>query len=254
MALPYLFRKLFQDGGAGDFLNKEIIPPLTADDVSNVLKTTVQSLSDAEKAQIVTNLAGTFLPLTGGKLTGHLRAFGGLDARDSGTGSQVLISANPADTISARGGAQLFLYGATTKINKPGSFLLSANGADGDASLVGLPSGVLTWNGKAVMLAAATAGESGSATWYKKFEDGFIMQGGYVRVNAGVGSHYGDTVSITFPIPFTSTPPVTIHSGGGYVAAAGFESRSSTGYKAKFLNGSGSTQTLTDFSWFACGY
>ncbi len=254
MALPWLFRKLFQNNGAGDLLNKGIIPPLTADDVSDVLKTTVQSLSVDEKAQIVQNLAGTFLPLYGGTLTGRLNAHGGIYVKNNGTADQSLISGGNSDNIAARAGAQLFLYGATTKLNKPGSFLLSANGADGVASLAGFPSGALTWNGKAVMVASATGGSGGSSSWYKKYEDGFIMQGGRVSISQNVAGHYGTEVAITFPIPFAATPPVTIHSGSGYVSASGPASVSSTGYKARFLNGSGSTQTLYDFSWFACGY
>ena len=254
MPFPYLFRKLFQNDGAGKLLNKEIIPPLTADDVSDVLKTTVQSLSVDEKAQIVQNLAGTFLPLYGGTLTGGLNAWGGIYAKNNGTGGQSLISGGNSDVVIDRAGAQLFLYGATTKLNKPGSFLLSANGADGIASLAGFPSGALTWNGKAVMVASATGGSGGSSSWYKKYEDGFIMQGGRVSISQNVSGHYGTEVAITFPIPFAATPPVTIHSGGGYVSASGPVSVSSTGYKARFLNGSGSTQTLYDFSWFACGY
>ena len=254
MPFPYLFRKLFQNDGAGGLLNKEIIPPLTADDVSNVLKTTVQSLSAEEKAQIVKNLAGTFLPLAGGILTGGLNAWGGLYAKNNGTGSQTLITGGNSDKIIDHAGAQLFLYGATTKLNKPGSFLLSANGPDGDASLVGLPSGKLTWNSKAVMVASATNGSSGSSSWYKKYEDGFIMQGGTVSASGGISSHYGQTIAVTFPIPFSGTPPVTIHSGSGWNSASGFESRSNTGYTARFLNGSGSSQAMSDFSWFACGY
>lgn len=49
MPYPKLYRDLFQDGGASNKLNEEIMP-------ATVVKATEQTLSDSEKSQALVNI------------------------------------------------------------------------------------------------------------------------------------------------------------------------------------------------------
>ena len=62
MALPWLFRKLFQNDGAGEHLRTDI----------GALSYDAQTLTDAQKQQVVKNLAGLLLKLSGGHVTGDV--------------------------------------------------------------------------------------------------------------------------------------------------------------------------------------
>ena len=181
MPFPYLFRKLFQNDGAGELLNKEIIPQLTADDVSDVLKTTVQSLSVDEKAQIVKNLAGTFLPLSGGVLTGDLNLNGNY-ALSGNVGMQ--LHSNYCDFMQFADGA----------VAKGSTFRFSdwpKGWWQGVRSVNGVGAGI---NGNITLGAGIYVTASYSKTgslWARKWSNGLIEQAGVCQDNA--------TVTFTYP-------------------------------------------------------
>lgn len=249
MPFPYFIRKLFQNDGAGEKLNPDIVP------------TTVNGVAADASGNIAikdTNIPnGPFLPLAGGVLHGDLMCDVEFNISCTKNSNQHLaISGAPDAGWNAHSGASLHLAGAghnNTSI-QAGDFILAADGGSASYRLQGSHDGPLTWRGEQIIPVAEGYRAPDGNSWYRKYSDGFIEQGGCVSISQNVSGHYGTEVAITFPIPFAATPPVTIHSGGGYVSASGPVSVSSTGYKARFLNGSGSTQTLYDFSWFACGY
>ena len=200
---------------------------------------------------------GPFLPLTGGVLHGDLMCDVELNITCTKDSNQHLaLSGGPNPGFNAHSGASLHLAGVghnNTSI-PAGDFILVADGGSASYRLQGSHDGTLTWRDQQIIPVAKIYKAPDGSSWYRKYSDGFIEQGGKIRKATTVSSHYGEEVTITFPLPFTTTPISVIHSGSEYVSACGPVKISNTGYVARFLNGSGSSQSMSDFYWFACGY
>ena len=198
MALPWLFRKLFQNDGAGNLLNKEIIPPLTGNDISGVVRTTEQTLSDSEKTQARANIGA--LSKTGDTF-GNLSRFthGSIDLLGTDKSQWVRISAGNSAGKDDHQGAAIILAGATSTTSgiPAGNFYILASDESQAAWLTGDQSGSLTWNNSQIIGVKNSALET---NWYRKYADGWIEQGG-ISAQAGDGSRN----TITFATPFSGT-------------------------------------------------
>ena len=160
------------------------------DNVLNALSYVAQTLTAGQKAQIVQNLVGTFLPLSGGELSGALKFLLGEVADNSGVSYEELIVRALKDGVE---GAALVLSTASSPAN-PGSVQLRtklSSGEDGPI-LACSSTGAIEWNRKPVELV------NSSSTSYVRFESG-------IQICWGISSDTSATViTITTPAPFTN--------------------------------------------------
>ena len=245
MPFPYFIRKLFQDDGAGDKLNPKIVPTtvngVAADAVGNI------TIKD-------TNIAnGPFLPLAGGNVTGVIiaasEAGGRFDidmAHSSGgmaRGYRFMLGAEVLGEVgcqvSGTGSDDLLAFYLGPAWNSNASFRIYASGNR------------LSYGGKD--LTYVTDRHIDGGVWYRKYNDGWIEQGGNLTLSGNVSSHYGATINVSFPTPFSRTPLLTLHTGSNALSSAGYSSRTTTGFTASIINGTGATVAKGIFSWFACG-
>ncbi len=99
----------------------------------------------------------------------------------------------------------------------------------------------------------ATWASSGKSSWYRKWSDGFIEQGGNITLSTGTTWR---NVATTFQLSFTTTL-YTISfskaSNGGVEAHGGTVSiKTKTGFTASYWVGS--TASTIKPTWYACGY
>ena len=123
--------------------------------------------------------------------------------------------------VSIHGSNSGWLDGATLLLRsssypddqKGGFFLIAALSSSQNCELAGKPDGSLTWCGRNV-LTGNSAGltvvaESYSAnSWYRKYSDGWIEQGGTVSGTAANIKGYSPTVTTNFPVAFSQTPTI----------------------------------------------
>ena len=284
MALPWLFRKLFQNDGAGDLLNKGIIPPSYVD-------TAAQTFTDAQKRQARANIeavsptgnvassSGTLIHSAGdfngrsiAELKQELKNFI-YDSDGTATNKVFTFSANDSFITCWNNNSGTLTSGArwevtvscstaaehwavllfTTYVPTAFAMCVMQNGEFKDIHLVSCKKWAGGFDAATAVLIVNWKSSDG-ASWYRKYSDGWLEQGGLIYKGGSVGSHYGVEIPVTFPAPFNAAPPVIIHSGSSYVSAAGFVNKSTTGYTARIVNGSGGDQDVTSISWFACGY
>ena len=175
MAFPKLLQKLFQNNGAGDKLRSEILPDMN------------------------------YLPTNGGTVSGDIILNGNLLGilKADKNGSLVLSGGNHVSSGGA-GSAILWLGGGddSSNFNSPGVFSLEASkgtwGQPGFSSheLRGKPDGSLTWSGHNVI--SVVAESYGWYGWYRKYNDGWIEQGGVSNFPEN-----NNTLVITLPIAFS---------------------------------------------------
>lgn len=174
---------------------------------------------------------------------GYIKGSGG-----SSVGAHLYSGANNFD------GATLQLY-SRAHGSYPGHFYLrtSSKSSSGDTAgtsydIVGKPDGTLTWGGKPIVCVKYY--RSG-ASWYRKYSDGFIEQGGNFS-NSARGT------TITFPLAFTSTNYQALacinHANNGWTATttACVRARTTSNMVVQIYYNSSNTTGLN--SWYACGY
>ncbi len=316
MAFPKLLQKLFQNNGAGDKLNPDILPEMnylptsggtvngsvtingTTVPVSGSTETYKEGIKFGWGSEISQSQpngldiwakrgdATTVMALYGEKKDGdttgdtpgiYLRAGDGTNTksmrlsatkgliadvrlltRPAGQKAMEIIGADNDGCISLIPGnngnfsdkksATLFLTSTdyTDQTIPAGSFYLSAMDATtGAKSLVGSPDGTLCWCGESLTGGLTVVAESYSAnSWYRKYSDGWIEQGGKTTGSSGV--------TLTFPLAFSNTNYSFVcntqgnSTGYGYKRSAWISSRTAT------------TVTLGSDAgdpavWYACG-
>lgn len=112
-------------------------------------------MSAADKAAL-DDVSNTYLPLTGGTLTGNLTLFQVLafsssnPVVNSGGNDRYLRLGNGDSSTLYANGASLYLYGAATTGETQGGFNLQTFDGANRSALMGRPDGTLTWGGKNV--------------------------------------------------------------------------------------------------------
>lgn len=255
-------RVLAQGAVASYVLGQLIVDQLNKDatlDKDTLYQNIVQALQE--------NAKDACLPLSGGTVTGNVY-FG---SSISQTKDSAIFDITGGTAYNK--GAYLSLSGKDS--SRGGRFDLVAHNGTNYKNLVGTASGALTWGGTNIVrsvngASANTNGEvtisvpspkayvtetyrSGS-TWYRKWSDGFIEQGGICTGNP--------SVTVTFPVAFTT---VTLHVNiNGYTGTANNPEQfkldgkpSLTAFWAKGVystsNAQGTISSLTGY-WDACGY
>lgn len=255
MAFPKLLQRLFQNNGAGDKLNADIIPDIPYSKITGT--PTVDAALSATSTNAIQNKAVKSaldgkLSTSGGTMTGTLVMAQGNNSIDGGVADGVVqINAN-----GNMGGANLRLYGAQNT-QCPGQFRIWAQIGDKSRGLFGDVNGdvngSLTWGGKNV-LTGNSAGltvvaESYSAnSWYRKYSDGWIEQGGIFFYSTSAGSSNNNRV--TLAIPFSTA--VYGYAIGGPASATGSYNtggdQDSTYYATVSFAGVNKTQVLFSVS------
>lgn len=211
MALPKLLQKLFTNGGAGDKLNQDIIPDIPYSKITDVPSITVDSALSSTSENPVQNkvvksaLDGK-LSTSGGTMTGDIIFSSSAKkiASYQNDGGMVEINQWGATLQSNQndfqGGATLLLRSSTYGVGQSGNFnLISALSPDQRYDLLGKPDGSLTWGGHNVLTVVA---ESYSAnSWYRKYSDGWIEQGGTFTARA---DWKDGSKNVALPIAFSS--------------------------------------------------
>ena len=263
MAFPKLLQKLFQNNGAGDKLNQDIIPDIPYSKVTDA-PSVDSALSDTSENpvqnKVINSALDGKLSTSGGTMTGDIQFSAGdiwfntqnLGIRGRTNDTYLEICPGPTSIFASKTGASLMMTGRdyTGRIIPKGCFFLTAaSEATGHQSLAGYPDGSLTWIGRNV-LTGNSAGltvvaESYSAnSWYRKYSDGWIEQGGKTTGSSGV--------TLTFPLAFSNTNYSFVcntqgnSTGYGYKRSAWISSRTAT------------TVTLGSDAgdpavWYACG-
>lgn len=251
MALPQLFQRLFQNAGAGPKLREEIIP------IDNALS---ESSTNAVQNKIIKNQLDGKLSLTGGTFANQIiwLTFQ-KDLHISSTNNNTFL-----DLAGGLGGhgfqdklcAQLILGGGLENASvAPGVFAINAANTQEACALFGYPNGSLSWGGHEVARVVSSGKSADGTQWYRKYNDGYIEQGGYYDNGSDV---QGVDVTINFLMPFTSniysavcSPESTQTTAWESIAVV----RSRTSTSVRFAWWSTSTGIKSRYlMWFCCGY
>ena len=226
MAFPKLLQRLFQNSGAGDKLNTSILPVIPE---ANLPSTVAYKSNIPTKVSQLTNDSGY---TTGENVLGSEQGTLELKTRSD----------------QSHGGFIDFHYKGssadyTSRIIEDGSGKLSVTAGNGF-----YVNGVKFGSGSSSASAYITSTWHSGTSWYRKWSDGFIEQGGSASCVNG-------STAITFPTAFTSVPKIMFKAVRNCVAdgdSSGSWIRyySTTGFTPT-INWNGGTYTTV---WIAYGY
>ena len=144
-------------------------------------------MSAADKTKL-DNVDSTYLPLSGGEMTGEIKRNGiGMANRTAGG----FLSFDGGEGGSSAGG--MLLLADKAHASFPGCFLLRAADGQTQANLIGYPNGDLLWKNKSIFPV-----ESLGPTGYFKLPGGTIVQYGQVLT-----SQESNSVVVTLPVAYT---------------------------------------------------
>lgn len=151
-----------------------------------------QTLTTEQKAQVVQNLVGTFLPLTGGDISGRIGfKFGNIFSNTDNELSELIIGSDTNGT--SEDGSFISLRNASSTI-APGSVAIYTrydDGRTGNSLILPRDGGLIVGNYSADLI------NSSGANWIR-YELGVqIVWGSATRQNSG-------QMTYTFPAPFSS--------------------------------------------------
>ena len=91
--------------------------------------------------------------------------------------------------------------------------------------------------------------------WYRKYEDGFIEQGGKLYVSGSCSPYSYPRFNVTLPVKFSSAEYcVNVNSAkGGYQFGSAVEQNAS-GFVIGISSTSGNSYQYENVRWVACGY
>lgn len=246
MAFPKLLQKLFQNNGAGDKLNQDIIPDIPYSKVTGAPSVDSALSSTSENPvqnKVINSALDGKLSTSGGTMTGDISFTGNRKIKNAtNKGGELVIDTTGCSAhgsnVDWKDGASLLLRSSAYPNDQKGCFFLLASlSSSQNCMLVGSPDGSLSWGGHNVITVVA---ESYSAnSWYRKYSDGWIEQGG----KASFPSQ--KPLVITFPLAFSNTnytPIFSTNTSATTWLAAIFTTSFTLG-----TNGAG------DAWWYACG-
>lgn len=261
MPFPYFIRKLFQNDGAGEKLNPDIVP------------TTVNGVA----ADALGNIAikgidipgGPFLPLTGGEVSGDIALIMNekkdayYHAKNTVTGQEICFGIGSAGFN--RGIFDISRSMWVFYTDKDGTVRLTAKNGDKTTTLRMSPGDpTLYLEGNPIYSIKKQNFSSGLSSWYVQYTNNLIVQGGMVNfTTTAPGKQQGKTV--TFPLPFSSTAYCTFISRnsdlpGASTADTGGE-ESATGKKTtttmrvdSFCRNAGAIASAAQYNWIAIGF
>lgn len=250
MAFPKLLQRLFQNNGAGDKLNQDIIPDIPYSKVTDAPSVDSALSSTSENPvqnKVINSALEGKLSTSGGTMTGDISFIGnGKIKNATNKGGELDIdttgSALHGSNVDWQDGASLLLRSSAYPNNQKGCFFLLASlSSSQNCMLVGAPDGSLTWGGKRLTGGLTVVAESyGANSWYRKYSDGWIEQGGKAPFPS-----QGSLV-ITFPLAFSNTKYTPIFSTN--TAKTSWLAALSTTSFSIGTNSSGA-----DVWWYACG-
>ena len=203
---------------------KEELKPLAKD--ADVLKLIAQSLTPEQKAQVVKNFEGTFLPLEGGILKGDLHF-----TPTEQTSADIGYSFEDAN------GSLLALRGKNYSAS-PGAFeLFARTDSVNSRSFIGKPTGELEWGFKPVETVDTFSMENpmpdGTAQSYIRYKNGLQIVWGGAIINGAIT----ENKIVNFIVPFTQHMVVVISNdanvGAAHPAVVGWQSN--TGFSVGTL-------------------
>ena len=252
MAFPKLLQRLFQNNGAGDKLNQDIIPDIPYSKITDAPSVDSALSSTSENPvqnKVINSALDEKLSLSGGTMTGDITLTGDRKIMSATSqGGELVIHQTGASLhgskVDWQDGASLLLRSSTYPNDQKGRFyLLASLSSSQNCMLVGSHDGSLTWGGKSLTGGLSVVAESYSAnSWYRKYSDGWTEQGGNVAIPMK-----GTTVSLS--LPFSNTQ-YTVLLGKNIIYASPYSyDRTTTSFKLGLLNSNNNSGAF----WFACG-
>lgn len=209
MAFPKLLQKLFQNNGAGDKLNQDIIPDIPYSKVTDAPSVDSALSSTSENPvqnKVINSALDEKLSLSGGTMTGDITLTGDRKIMSATSqGGELLIHQTGVSLhgskVDWQDGASLLLRSSTCPNDRKGYFyLLASLSSSQNCTLAGSPDGSLTWGGKSLTGGLTVVAESYSSnSWYRKYSDGWIEQGIKIETNPGMAQTF------TLATPFSTT-------------------------------------------------
>ena len=149
-------------------------------------------------------------------------------------------------------GASLLLRSSTYPNDQKGKFFIfAALSSSQNCALVGTPTGTLTWAGKDLSKTTIVAESYSANSWYRKYSDGWIEQGGWLVV-----SHSTSTQTKNLATPFSSTAYSLLfqaEGNGAFCDNLNITAKTTSTFGiASGTQSNGDNQAKT-FNWYACG-
>lgn len=135
--------------------------------------------------------------------------------------------------------------------DNPGGFQLVAHDATSDFSLTGKTNGNLTWGGKPII--SLVASWKSGTSWYRKYSDGFIEQGGRFTYSQSNGGH----VKLSFHTSFSNTNYQIVGSGYRTDSSPNQGFATFRDFNTSYCNTAfwdDNTSNPGIINWYACGY
>ena len=222
------------------FLNG-IVGNLKGNVVGDLEGTAARAIADKNGLKI----DETYLPLTGGTMTGGIKT----------DNVEFAISAvDNAKSVRISGGTGWdaggsFIARGEDHSSFPGEFVCRAVCGEKKVSLLGKPDGTLTWGGKEIVRLVASW-RSGN-NWYRKYSDGWIEQGGKIT-NSGDKNTYTikNTVSLHTPFSNANYTAMSTYNGDNIHADNGISVLNQTTSSFSIYLDDQSSGAV----WYACGY
>ena len=152
LAKSSYFNRLFAQGAAAGY----VIGQLVVDYASQDADLNGANLYTNFKAALNSYVGGSFLPLSGGTMTGAVTVNIGNGLILQGVaGHAGVVTLAGGNGAAATSGAKFYLYGVNNG-TAPGQFIAQAGDANGYKQLAGKPDGSLTWGGKQLVFGVGT--------------------------------------------------------------------------------------------------
>nr|DAI11125.1 MAG TPA: hypothetical protein [Caudoviricetes sp.] len=219
MAFPKLLQRLFQNNGAGDKLNQDIIPDIPYSKVTDAPSVDSALSATSENPvqnKIINSALDGKLSTSGGTVSGSTI----INQVSFPAAGQIKTTSTSAELLlNYEQGAWLSLLGKDFPREDKGTFIIQANGGK---QLKGYPDGTLTWCGQRVLTGnsaglTVVAEHCGANSWYRKYSDGWIEQGGIFYYSTSTWPSNNNRVNLA--IPFSTA--VYGYAIGGPASATG---------------------------------